>query len=85
MRLFIQVTKLLCYGVTSLQVADAKNVGSNMTSKTFVFEAGKVIIAISIILWVMASYGFNENFKNAESIVQQQLTGAYTEKNMKTN
>ncbi len=26
-------------------------------SKTFVLEAGKVIIAISIILWVMASYG----------------------------
>lgn len=33
-------------------------------SKTFVLEAGKVIIAISIILWVLASYGppkrFNE-------------------------
>ncbi|PTS93403.1 ferrous iron transport protein B [Pedobacter sp. HMWF019] len=26
-------------------------------SKTFVFEAGKVIIAISIILWVLATYG----------------------------
>lgn len=26
-------------------------------SKTFVFEAGKVILAISIILWVLASYG----------------------------
>jgi ferrous iron transport protein B len=26
-------------------------------SKTFVFEAGKVIIAISIVLWVMSTYG----------------------------
>ncbi|REG90368.1 ferrous iron transport protein B [Algoriphagus antarcticus] len=26
-------------------------------SKTFVFEAGKVILAISVILWVLASYG----------------------------
>ncbi len=26
-------------------------------SKTFVFEAGKVILAISIVLWVLASYG----------------------------
>ena len=26
-------------------------------SKTFVFEAGKVILAISILLWVLASYG----------------------------
>ncbi|WP_255431074.1 ferrous iron transport protein B [Pedobacter sp. N36a] len=31
-------------------------------SKTFVFEAGKVIIAISIILWVMASYGPSDRF-----------------------
>ncbi|TDQ10076.1 ferrous iron transport protein B [Pedobacter metabolipauper] len=32
-------------------------------SKTFVFEAGKVIIAISIILWVLASYGPPSRFK----------------------
>lgn len=31
-------------------------------SKTFVLEAGKVIIAISIILWVLASYGPSERF-----------------------
>ncbi|WP_316811314.1 ferrous iron transport protein B [Pedobacter heparinus] len=31
-------------------------------SKTFVFEAGKVIIAISIILWVMASFGPGNRF-----------------------
>lgn len=31
-------------------------------SKTFVVEAGKVIIAISIILWVMASYGPSDRF-----------------------
>lgn len=32
-------------------------------SKTFVVEAGKVIIAISIILWVMASYGPSDRFE----------------------
>lgn len=31
-------------------------------SKTFVFEAGKVIIAISIVLWVMATYGPPKRF-----------------------
>ncbi|TKC60999.1 ferrous iron transport protein B [Pedobacter hiemivivus] len=31
-------------------------------SKTFVVEAGKVIIAISIILWVLATYGPSERF-----------------------
>jgi ferrous iron transport protein B len=34
--------------------------------KTFVFEAGKVIIAISIILWVLASYGPGDKFNKAE-------------------
>ena len=31
-------------------------------SKTFVFEAGKIIIAISIILWVLATFGPPEKF-----------------------
>ncbi|MFC3560007.1 ferrous iron transport protein B [Pedobacter jamesrossensis] len=35
-------------------------------SKTFVFEAGKVIIAISIILWVMASFGPGNRFDNID-------------------
>jgi ferrous iron transport protein B len=35
-------------------------------SKTFVFEAGKVIIAISIVLWVLASYGPSKRFNVIE-------------------
>lgn len=35
-------------------------------SKTFVFEAGKVIIAISIILWVLASFGPGNRFDNID-------------------
>jgi ferrous iron transport protein B len=35
-------------------------------AKTFVLEAGKVIIAVSIILWVMASYGPGDNFAQIE-------------------
>lgn len=35
-------------------------------SKTFVFEAGKVIIAISIVLWVMATYGPSKRFEAIE-------------------
>ncbi len=41
-------------------------------TKTFVFEAGKIILAISIILWVLASYGPGQQFKNAESIVAKE-------------
>ncbi|KJD31230.1 iron transporter FeoB [Tamlana nanhaiensis] len=39
-------------------------------TKTFVLEAGKIILAISIILWFLASYGPGENFNNAENIVK---------------
>ncbi len=52
-----------------------KNVGLTIVekSKTFVLEAGKVIVAISIILWVLASYGPGDNFEIAE---QKALTEA---------
>ncbi|MCH2195861.1 ferrous iron transport protein B [Kordia sp.] len=48
-----------------------KNVAITVVEKTkaFVFEAGKIILAISIILWVLASVGVNDTFKNAETIV----------------
>jgi ferrous iron transport protein B len=37
--------------------------------KAFVFEAGKVIVAISIILWVLASYGPGNAMQEAENRV----------------
>jgi len=44
-----------------------KNVGLTIIEKvkTFVFEAGKVIIAISIVLWVLASYGPSDSMQQA--------------------
>ncbi|WP_121667232.1 ferrous iron transport protein B [Mesonia aquimarina] len=50
-----------------------KNVGINVVEKTksFVFGAGKIILAISIILWVLASYGPTDDFDNAEEIVTE--------------
>jgi ferrous iron transport protein B len=41
-------------------------------TKTFVFEAGKVILAISIILWVLASYGPVDEMNAAKKIVQEE-------------
>jgi ferrous iron transport protein B len=40
-------------------------------AKTFVLEAGKVIIAVSIILWVLSSYGPGDRFKNIETKYNQ--------------
>ena len=50
-----------------------KNVGINVVEKTksFVFGAGKIILAISIILWVLASYGPTDEFDKAEEIVSE--------------
>lgn len=53
-----------------------KNVAINVLEKTkaFVAGAGKIILAISIILWFLASYG-GENFKNADRIVRYDNNG----------
>lgn len=50
-----------------------KNVVITVWEKTrsFVTEAGKIILAISILLWIMASYGPGKEFKEAETIVTQ--------------
>ncbi len=57
-----------------------KNVAINVIEKTkaFVFGAGKIILAISIVLWVLASNGAGASFNQAETHVKQtqpELTG----------
>ena len=51
-----------------------KNVAITVWEKTrtFVTEAGKIILAISILLWILASYGPGKDFSNANEIVQKQ-------------
>jgi len=63
-----------------------KNVGITIVEKvkTFVFQAGKVIVAISVILWVLASYGPGNALEQAEAKVravaaEQHLTSAETD------
>jgi len=53
-----------------------KNVALTVVEKTksFVFGAGKIILAISILLWFLASYGPGEDFNNAESIVKTEYS-----------
>jgi len=50
-----------------------KNVGQDMynRAKTFVLQAGKVIIAVSVILWVLASYGPGDRFERIEQKYKQ--------------
>lgn len=53
----------------------AKNVGINVVEKTksFVFGAGKIILALSVILWFLGSHGPGDEFKNAEKIIEQKV------------
>ncbi|WP_299782092.1 ferrous iron transport protein B [uncultured Formosa sp.] len=57
-----------------------KNVALTVLEKTksFVFGAGKIILAISIVLWFLASYGPGEHFNEAESI----MTEKYASENL---
>jgi len=68
---FLIKTKERSYFIMELPVYRMprwKNVFYTMyeKSKTFVIEAGKVIIAISIILWVMAAFGPGNRFENID-------------------
>jgi ferrous iron transport protein B len=58
-----------------------KNVGFTILNrvKTFVFEAGKIIFAISIVLWVLASYGPGEEMARAEEVVRSEAPAGTSE------
>jgi ferrous iron transport protein B len=60
------------------QIPQVKNLLHTLLTKTksFVFDAGKIIVAVSIILWVLASFGPGDRFKNAENYVSQSDTNA---------
>lgn len=53
-------------------------------SKAFVLQAGKVIIAVSVILWVLSSYGPGDRFKKIEQTYSQpQYTKTMTPDSLK--
>jgi ferrous iron transport protein B len=49
------------------------NIGLTIVEKVrvFVFEAGKIIVAISVVLWVLASYGPGESFREVSDRLEQ--------------
>ncbi len=63
----------------SYKIPLLKNVVINVIEKTkaFVFGAGKIILALSIILWFLGSHGPGEKFENAQQIVENEV---YTSK-----
>ena len=61
-----------------------KNVGITVIEKTksFILGAGKIILAISIVLWFLGSYGNSDKFTNAEELVVNKIeTAGYSDFN----
>ena len=67
----------------SYKIPMMKNVGINVLEKTkaFVFGAGKIILALSVILWFLGSHGPTKDFDNAEDIVVKELIASGTKMN----
>jgi ferrous iron transport protein B len=59
------------------KIPSIKNIIITVIEKTkaFIFGAGKIILAISIILWFLASNGPSQSFDKAEEIVQKEIVG----------
>lgn len=63
----------LIFELPSYKTPDWKNVFTNIWEKTssFIFGAGKIILAMSVILWVLGSFGPNDKFSDAERYVTE--------------
>lgn len=63
----------------------AKNVGITVVEKTkaFVYGAGKIILAISIIIWFLGSHGPGDKMERAEQIITEQYGNSLGEDKLK--
>ena len=73
-----KVLKLQCKSyfvveMPSYKIPMFKNVAINVLEKTkaFITGAGKIILALSVILWYLGSHGLSDDFNNAEQIITQ--------------
>src|SRR5690606_35250187 len=72
-----QHKSFLIFELPSYKTPDWRNVGTNVWDKTsgFLFGAGKIILAMAVILWVLGSFGPNDKFSNADQYVMEANPG----------
>ncbi len=79
MRMFVKIRErsYLIMELPLYKIPRWKNVWITIyeKSRTFTLHAGSIILAISIVLWVMASYGPGDHVTNAEQYVLQKNHG----------
>lgn len=64
----------LIFELPTYKMPDWKNVLNTVWEKSsgFLIDAGRIILAISIILWVLGNFGPNERFSNPEKYIAQE-------------
>lgn len=86
MKLFIETREpsFLLLELPRYRMPRWKEVGINLIEKVRVFawDAGRVIVAISILLWALASYGPSDRVQQAEEQVLRDWTGEEAERRM---
>ena len=87
MKLIIRVKErsYLIMEMPPYRIPKWSNVGYTIVEKTkaFVFEAGKIIMAIAIILWVLASYGPGDTLSRArEAVIEETKNMRLTEQGL---
>lgn len=72
----MQHKSFLIFELPSYKAPDWKNLAINVWDKTssFLFGAGRIILAMAVILWVLGSFGPNDKFSNAEQYVAEANT-----------
>src|SRR5690606_4976982 len=64
----------LIFELPTYKMPDWKNVANTVWEKSsgFLIDAGKIILAISIILWVLGNFGPNDRFSNPEKYIVEE-------------
>ena len=60
---------MLLMELPNYKIPSLKNVGLTIyeKSQSFVFQAGKVILVVSLVLYLMANIGFNQTFQQIQN------------------
>lgn len=71
----IQGRQFFVIEMPNYKVPLLKNVALTTVEKTksFVYGAGKIILAIAVVLWFLGSNGYSDDFNNAETIIQERI------------